>query len=153
MPSSSPNPRIEIRIQSQPIDVAAEYAAVTAPESGGRCIFTGCVRPEEAGRTIDHLDYEHYPGMAERELTKLAEEACARWGLNALRLVHRIGRICVGEESIVIITAAGHRAEAFEACRFMIEELKKKAPIWKAAPEDAHAKTQGRKKKMGESQP
>lgn len=130
-----PNPKIQIRIQRDPVDVAAEYAAVAAPESGGRCVFTGCVRPEESGRTITHLDYEHYPGMAESELEKLAQEACRRWGLNALRLVHRVGRIPVGEESVVIVTAAGHRAEAFEAARFMIEELKKKVPIWKAAPE------------------
>lgn len=129
-------PSIEIRIQTEPIDVAAEYAAVAAPESGGRCVFTGCVRPEEGDRVIDHLDYEHYPGMAEKELRKLAEEACERWGLNALRLVHRVGPVAVGEESVVIVTAAGHRAETFESARFMIEELKKKVPIWKAAPEE-----------------
>jgi molybdopterin synthase catalytic subunit len=128
-------PQIEIRIQTEPIDVAAEYAAVAAPESGGRCVFTGCVRPEEGDRVIDYLDYEHYPGMAEKELLKLAEEACARWRLNALRFVHRIGPVKVGEESVVIVTAAGHRAEAFESARFMIEELKKKVPIWKSAPE------------------
>lgn len=125
--------RIEIRIQREPIDVAAEYAAVAAPESGGRCVFTGCVRPEEGDRIIDHLEYEHYPGMAEKELRKLAEEACARWGLNALRFVHRIGEVKVGEESVVIVTASGHRAEAFESARFMIEELKKRVPIWKSA--------------------
>lgn len=131
--------QIEIRIQREPIDVAAEYAAAASTASGGRCLFTGCVRPEENGRAIDHLDYEHYPGMAERELTRLAEEACDRWGLNALRVVHRVGPIAAGEESVLIVAASGHRAEAFEACRFMIEELKKKAPIWKAAPEPAQA--------------
>ena len=131
----SPPTAIEIRIQTEPIDVAAEYAAVAAPESGGRVVFTGCVRPEENGRIIDHLDYDHYAGMAESELRKLAEEARDRWDLNALRLVHRVGPIAVGEESVVIVAASGHRAEAFEAARFMIEELKKRVPIWKAAPE------------------
>lgn len=130
-------PQIEIRIQEGPIDVAAEYAAVNAPQSGGRVVFTGCVRPEENGRTIDHLDYEHYAGMAEKELQKLAAQACERWGLNALRLVHRVGPVRVSEESVVIVTASGHRAEAFEAARFMIEELKKKVPIWKTPPSDA----------------
>lgn len=128
-------PQIEIRIQEGPIDVAAEYAAVAAPESGGRCLFTGCVRPTEGESVIDHLDYEHYPGMAERELERLAAEATARWGLNALRLVHRVGPVAVGEESVVIVTAAGHRAACFEAAMFMIEELKKVVPIWKSLPE------------------
>ena len=128
-------PQIEIRIQTEPIDVKAEYDAVAAPESGGRCVFTGCVRPEEEGRVIDHLDYEHYAGMAEKELRRLAEEACRKWGLNALRFVHRVGPVEVGVESVVIVTAAGHRAECFESARFMIEELKKKVPIWKAAPD------------------
>ena len=93
------------------------------------------MQSKDLGRTIDYLNYEHYAGMAEQELRRLAEEACTRWGLNALRLVHRVGRVPVGEESIVIVTAAGHRAEAFESARFMIEELKKKVPIWKAAPD------------------
>ena len=128
-------PKIEIRIQEGPIDVAAEYGAVAAPESGGRVVFTGCVRPEEKGRAIDRLEYEHYAGMAERELEKIAAEACGRWGLNALRVVHRIGAVPVGEESVVIVAAAGHRAEAFDGARFVIEELKKKVPIWKSAPE------------------
>ncbi len=125
---------VHIRIQVEPIDVAAEYAAVASPESGGRCLFTGCVRPEENGRRITHLQYEHYPGMAERELGRLAEEACRLWGLTALRLVHRVGPVAVGEESVVIVTAAGHREPALAAARFMIEELKRRVPIWKEPP-------------------
>lgn len=126
---------IEIRIQREAIDAAAEYAAVRSPESGGRVLFSGCVRPEENGRTIDRLDYEHYAGMAEAELRKIAEEARERWGLNALRVVHRVGPIAVADESIVIVAAAGHRAEAFEAARYVIDELKKRVPIWKSAPD------------------
>lgn len=128
-------PSIEIRIQTDPIDVAAEYGAVASPHSGGRVVFTGCVRPEENGRIIDRLQYEHYAGMAEAELLKLAVQACERWGLIALRVVHRVGPVSVGEESVVIVAAAGHRNESFEAARFMIEELKRKVPIWKAAPD------------------
>lgn len=128
--------KIEIRIQTSPIDVAAEYAAVSDPESGGRVVFSGCVRAEESGRIISHLDYEHYEKMAEAELRKIAVEACERWGLNALRVVHRIGAIPVSEESIVIVAAAGHRAEAFESARYVIDELKKRAPIWKSVPGD-----------------
>lgn len=130
---------IFIRIQTDPIDVAAEYAAVHSPENGGRVVFTGCVRPEEGDRVIDHLDYEHYSGMAESELEKLAREAVERWGLNAVRIVHRVGAIPVAEESVSIVTASGHRAEAFEAARFLIDELKQRVPIWKSPPEEAPA--------------
>ncbi len=133
-PPDKTSPRIEIRIQIEPIDVAAEYAAAASPHSGGRCVFAGCVRPDENGRTIDHLDYEHYAGMAEKELRLLAVEACRRYELHALRLVHRVGPIPVGEEAVVIVTAHGHRAATFDSARFMIEELKRKVPIWKAAP-------------------
>lgn len=136
-----PSPQVHIRIQTEPIDVAAEYAAVSAPESGGRVVFTGCVRPEEGGHAIDRLDYEHYSPMAERELEKLAREAAARWGLNAVRIVHRVGPIPVPEESVSIVTAAGHRGEAFEAARFLIDELKVRVPIWKSPPETAGART------------
>jgi molybdopterin synthase catalytic subunit len=136
-PMNASGPEIFIRIQTEPIDVGREYEAVRAPESGGRVVFTGCVRPEEAGRTIDRLDYEHYSPMAERELEKLAREAAQRWGLNAVRIVHRVGAIPVAEESVSIVTASGHRAEAFEAGRFLIDELKVRVPIWKAPPEPA----------------
>jgi molybdopterin synthase catalytic subunit len=125
---------LEIRIQTAPIDAMAEYCAVHAPENGARVLFSGCVRPEENGRIIHQLDYEHFEGMAQKELRRLADEACRRWGINALRVVHRVGAIPVAEESIVIVAAAGHRAEAFEAARFIIDELKKSVPIWKSAP-------------------
>lgn len=127
--------RIEIRIQEEPIDVAAEYATLTSPHSGGRVVFTGCVRDRENDDAIDHLDYEHYAGMAERELNRLADEACARWDLIVLRVVHRIGRVDVPDESVVISVASKHSPAAFEAARFMIDELKKSVPIWKSAPE------------------
>ncbi len=126
--------QIEVRIQTEPINVAAEYAAIAAPNNGGRVVFTGCVRPEESGRTIERLDYEHYEGMAQKELKKIAEEARARWGLNSLRVVHRVGAIAVGDESVVIVAGADHRAEAFEGARYVIDELKKRVPIWKSAP-------------------
>lgn len=131
--SESPT-QIEIRIQTEPIDVAAEYAALASPQSGGRVVFTGCVRDREKGDAIDHLDYEHYAGMAERELNRLAGEACARWDLIVLRVVHRIGRVDVPAESVVISVASKHSPAAFEAARFMIDELKKSVPIWKSAP-------------------
>lgn len=135
--------QIFIRIQPEPIDVAAEYRAVHAPESGGRVVFTGCVRPEEGERVIDRLDYEHYSPMAERELEKLAREAAERWGLNAVRIVHRVGPVAVAEESVSIVVGSGHRAEAFEAARFLIDELKERVPIWKNSPEETAASGSG----------
>jgi len=126
--------QIEIRIQTEPIDVAAEYASLGTPQSGGRVIFTGCVRDREANAEIDHLDYEHYAGMAEKELNRLAAEACDKWDLIVLRVVHRVGRVEVPDESVVISVASKHSPAAFEAARFMIDELKKSVPIWKTAP-------------------
>lgn len=134
---------IFIRIQTDPIDVGSEYAAVQAPESGGRVVFTGCVRPEEGARVIERLDYEHYSPMAERELEKLAREAGERWGLNAVRIVHRVGPVPVAEESVSIVVGSGHRAEAFEAARFLIDELKQRVPIWKSPPEEVPAVESG----------
>ncbi len=131
---------IFIRIQTDPIDVGAEYAAVHAPGSGGRVVFTGCVRPEEGDRIIERLDYEHYSPMAERELEKLAKEAADRWGLNDVRIIHRVGPIPVAEESVSIVVGSGHRAEAFEAARFLIDELKIRVPIWKSPPSTVSAR-------------
>lgn len=125
--------RIEIRIQTEPIDVAREYAALSDPGAGGRVVFTGCVRGDEDGRAIDRLDYERYEGMAEKELRRIAEEAAKRWALIDARIVHRIGPVPVGEESVVVAVGSGHRAEAFEAARYLIDELKRRAPIWKSA--------------------
>lgn len=139
---SVPDPagaRIHVAIHSDPLDPAAEYAATAGPENGGRVLFSGCVRATEGDATIDALDYEHYEAMARRELEELAREACARWPLRAVRLVHRVGRVPVGEESVVVAVGAGHRAEAFEAARHLIDELKLRVPIWKSAPATSDA--------------
>jgi len=104
------------------------------PEAGAFVTFSGIVRETEGDARIPHLDYEHYAGMAEKEMAKLVAEARRRWPLRAVAVVHRIGPVRVGEASVIVAVGAGHRAEAFEAARFLIDELKKSVPIWKAAP-------------------
>jgi len=103
-------------------------------ECGALVTFSGIVRGSEDGRPIPHLDYEHYAGMAENQMRLLAAEAKSRWPIRDLALVHRIGTVPAGEASVIVAVAAGHRAESFEAARFLIDELKVRVPIWKAAP-------------------
>ena len=104
------------------------------PEAGALVTFSGIVRETEGEAKIPRLDYEHYAGMAEKEMAKLAAAARERWTLRRLALVHRIGPVAVGEPSVIVAVSAGHRPEAFEAARFLIDELKKSVPIWKSSP-------------------
>jgi molybdopterin synthase catalytic subunit len=89
------------------------------------------VRNENEGRGVAHLEYQAYAEMAERKLREIADEAIARWGTGDIRVLHRVGRLEVGEASVGIAVASPHRAEAFEACRYVIDELKKRVPVWK----------------------
>ena len=107
------------------------------PEVGAVVTFSGVVRATEGPRTISHLDYEHYEGMARAEAEKLAVRACEHWKLGRVAIVHRVGAVPVGDASVVVAVGAGHRAEAFEAARFLIDELKAMVPIWKHAPEES----------------
>lgn len=104
------------------------------PEGGALVTFSGIVRETEGNRAIPYLDYEHYAGMAESEMRRLTGEARAKWPIRRVALVHRIGIVRVGEPSVVVAVSAGHRAEAFEAARFLIDELKRRVPVWKTAP-------------------
>jgi molybdopterin synthase catalytic subunit len=106
-------------------------AAVQGPERGGTCVFLGSVRngPEESG--VTEIEYSAYEAMAETEIERMLGEARERWPEARVALRHRLGRVPVGEASIAIAAAAPHRAEAFEACRYVIEEVKRRLPIWK----------------------
>jgi len=120
-----------IRIQSAPFDPAHEAALI---EEGRRDIgalvsFTGLCRDEDG--TLSALELEHYPGMAEEEIARVAEEALARWPLQALTIIHRHGRIPPGEKIVLVIAAARHRGEAFAAAEFLMDYLKTRAPFWK----------------------
>ena len=120
-----------IRLQREPIDAGALVAAVKDGEAGAVVVFDGIVRNHTRGRRTLHLDYESYEDMALRQMQGLAREAQQRFGVRRVALVHRLGRLQVGETSVLIVVTSAHRAQAFEACRWVIDTLKKTVPIWK----------------------
>ena len=121
-----------IRVQQQPLDVGAELAALTTGRTdiGALASFVGVVRAH-GGEPITAMTLEHYPGMTEKKLAEIEAEARARWPLQASVIVHRYGRMAPGEPIVLVATAAAHRAPALEACAFLIDWLKTKAPFWK----------------------
>jgi molybdopterin synthase catalytic subunit len=120
-----------VEIVEVPIDVAEIVAAVKAGADGAVCVFDGIVRDNTRGRRTLYLDYEAYREMALGQMRGLAEEAVTRFGVRDVAMVHRLGRLEVGETSVLIAVASAHRAAAFEACRWLIDTLKKTVPIWK----------------------
>jgi molybdopterin synthase catalytic subunit len=124
---------ITIRIQESDFDIAGEISALTAGRSdvGAVVSFTGICRGSEDGADIAALTLEHYPGMAEAEITRHAETAMARWPLSGIRITHRVGRITPGENIVLVVTASKHRQAAFEATEFLMDYLKANAPFWK----------------------
>ncbi|MEE1609666.1 molybdenum cofactor biosynthesis protein MoaE [Microvirga sp. CF3016] len=120
-----------IRIQAEPFDAAAETAALTRGRAdiGAVVAFTGLCR-DEGGR-LETLELEHYPGMAEAEIGRIAAQAQSRWPLLGLTILHRFGRIRPGEEIVLVLTASAHRQAAFEAASFLMDYLKTQAPFWK----------------------
>lgn len=122
-----------IALTDQPIEPrrAELLQPVTCLGAGAIVTFDGIVRADSRGKRVTHLFYEAFPEMALPEMEKIAAESQKRWGLQGLVLVHRTGRVETGETSVLIAVAAGHRAEAFEACRFIIDSVKTTVPIWK----------------------
>ena len=118
-------------VDAQPLSMDALLAEVSGAAMGGVVTFTGVVRNQARGAEIDHLEYEAYAPMAEKEMRKIVGAVAARWPQVRLALAHRVGRLAIGEAAVMIAAAAPHRAEAFEACRFAIDTLKKTVPIWK----------------------
>jgi molybdopterin synthase catalytic subunit len=118
-------------LTGEPLSLDRCIAAVKGPGMGGLVTFTGMVRLHSHGATIDHLEYEAYAPMAIREMTRLCEEIEREIAGTRLAVEHRIGRLEIGDLAVVIAAAAPHRAEAFAACRAMIDRLKDSVPIWK----------------------
>jgi molybdopterin synthase catalytic subunit len=118
-------------VQAGPLSLDALLAEVSGPDCGGVVTFTGVVRNQARGQSIDHLEYEAYGPMAEREMRAIEAAVAERWPQVRLALAHRVGRLEIGEAAVMIAAAAPHRGEAFEACRFAIDTLKKTVPIWK----------------------
>lgn len=121
----------EVRIVCEPIDAERVLARLKLPEDGAAVIFDGVVRNHTRGRRTLYLDYEAYEAMALKQMEALAEEARARFAIRQVALVHRLGRLEIGETSVLIVVASAHRGPAFEACRWIIDTLKKTVPIWK----------------------
>lgn len=119
-----------IWLTEEPIDTAAVIAAASGPDAGGTVVFIGTVRDQTAGRPVVCLEYEAYAPMAHRKMAEIAAAATERWGAR-VAVAHRVGRLAVGEASVVIAAAAAHRAEAFAACRYVLDTLKEEVPIWK----------------------
>lgn len=118
-------------IVREPISAQQVVDTIKAPEDGATIAFEGIVRNNSRGRRTLYLDYEAYEAMALNEMRKLAQMALERFAVRDVRLVHRLGRLEIGETSVLIVVSAGHRGPAFEACRWLIDTLKKTVPIWK----------------------
>lgn len=120
-----------VRLQPGVIDVAALIGDVRGDGDGAVSLFLGTARNMNAGRRVLFLEYEAYEPMAQREMERIAAEAAAAFAVTRIGVVHRTGRVDIGEASIAIAVAAAHRAAAMDACRFVIDNVKTRAPIWK----------------------
>ncbi|MBI4746370.1 MAG: molybdenum cofactor biosynthesis protein MoaE [Deltaproteobacteria bacterium] len=122
-----------VRVQEKPFSVDDEIELVkeSSKRIGGIAIFLGAARDFSKGKHIRSLSFEHYPGMAEKKLNEIREKAIKDFGVIEVSIVHRVGKIGIGENIVLIVAAAEHRKEAFMACEFAIDELKMITPIWK----------------------
>jgi MoaE-MoaD fusion protein len=118
-------------LSDEPLSLDHVVAEVRADEAGAIATFTGTTRVHSRGRTVTHLDYEAYEGMAEQVMEEISEALRARYELTAIAIHHRIGRVSIGETSVVIAVSAPHRRDALAACKDAIDELKERVPLWK----------------------
>jgi len=131
MDKTSDEPVIVTALVREVIDAQELIAAAKQGEDGAVVVFDGIVRNNSRGRQTLYLDYEAYEGMAAKQMDELAREARSRFNVRQVTIVHRLGRLHVGETSVLIVVASAHRAEAYEASRWLIDTLKKTVPIWK----------------------
>jgi molybdopterin synthase catalytic subunit len=124
---------VGVRVQTADFDVGAEVRALTAGriDIGAVVTFTGTVRGEAGGVRLASMTLEHYPGMTERELATIEQEAATRWPLTGSLIVHRVGELRPGDNIVLVIAASAHRQAAFEAAAFLMDYLKTRAPFWK----------------------
>jgi len=130
---------MDIRVQEAPFDLGAEANAFAARQTGMGAVvtFTGIVR--DLGGDLDAMEIEHYPGMTEKALRAIAEEATSRWQIGDALILHRYGRLAPDEMIMMVATASRHRADAFQAAEFLMDFLKSRAPFWKKEVTDAGA--------------
>lgn len=131
-----------VSVQAEDFDVGAEIAALSAGrnEVGAVATFVGLVRDVSGGSSVGAMTLEHYPGMTEKSLEEIVEQACTRWSLYGVRVIHRFGRLEPGDRIVFVGVAGAHRGETFAACEFIMDYLKTRAPFWKLeeTPEGAH---------------
>lgn len=120
-----------ILITREPLDRDVLIASVGDPGVGGIVIFEGVVRDNARGKQVRYLEYDVYPEMAIAQIRAIVTEAEQRWGIERVAVAHRVGRLEIGEASVIIVVASPHRSEAFDACRYIIDTLKTTVPIWK----------------------
>jgi molybdopterin synthase catalytic subunit len=122
-----------IRVQTQPFDVGLELTAIKSGKHqiGGTALFVGSVRDMNGGAAVSALTLEHYPGMTEKALTDIEQQARTRFDLDDVLIIHRHGRMELGEDIVLVICCSAHRDAAFDGCRFLMDFLKTKAPFWK----------------------
>lgn len=119
------------KITDQPLDAREVEAAVADPGAGAICTFLGIVRDNNLGKSVHYLVYEAYPPMAEKVMAQIGAEVEQRWPGARVAIAHRIGRLEIGEASVVIAVATAHRADSFAACHYTIDRLKEIVPVWK----------------------
>jgi molybdopterin synthase catalytic subunit len=124
---------IRIQVQGEPIDLHGEQESLWRgnPRIGAVVTFVGLMRDLNAGEGVQAMTLEHYPGMTERALRVIAEEAARRWDLQGLTIVHRVGLLIPQDPIVLVGVASNHRGEAFQACEFLMDYLKTRAPFWK----------------------
>ena len=122
-----------VSIQTADFDLSAEVAALRADDAGVGAIasFVGTVRSSNHGLGVSAMELEHYPGMTERAIEAMIDEALQRFDIRAARVVHRIGRLAPGDQIVLVVVASAHRGSAFQGCEFLIDYLKTQAPFWK----------------------
>ena len=130
-----------VSIQAADFDLGAEVAALRAGDAGVGAVasFVGTVRDRNDGSAVSALELEHYPGMTERAIEAMIDEAVRRFDVRAARVVHRVGPLAPGDQIVLVVVTASHRGAAFQACEFLMDYLKTQAPFWKkeATPEGA----------------
>ncbi|MGH6610493.1 MAG: molybdopterin synthase catalytic subunit MoaE [Burkholderiaceae bacterium] len=122
-----------VRVQQEDFDAGAEIARLRNgnPKIGAVASFIGIVRELNEGAAVESITLEHYPGMTEKSLTSIAEQAQARWKLNDVLIIHRVGTLKPTDQIVLVVTTSSHRGDAFAACQFVMDYLKTDAPFWK----------------------
>jgi molybdopterin synthase catalytic subunit len=131
-----------IRVQTEDFDVGAEVARIRAgrPDIGAVAAFVGVCRDLNDGERVASMTLEHYPGMTERELGRIVDEALARWRIADVTVIHRVGRMQPTDQIVLVVVAGGHRGDAFAACEVVMDYLKTRAPFWKKEQTGAGAR-------------